>query len=241
MAETTRKKTQAKRTTAKKTAVNKEPAVEVVNTEDITADLEPEVKAEPVQNNDEVAELKAQIAQLMATIETMKAAPAPQVVAVSADTPKVSFLWQAEVADDNVVDFGPYTSITGKTGRFFVPKPELSRVLDSMARTFLAKRWLIVLGGLDEDEREALGVNYKEGEILDEKAFKKIIGMGKEMLEIFPDLCESHKKIVAKRYYEAWLENKAKLDREVVIALYKMYPDEAFKAVKEGLDSEELD
>lgn len=238
MAETTGKKNTTR--TKKQTATTpKKPATKTIEIE------EGPVKVTEIPENvtkavDEVEALKAQIAELMATIETMKAAPAPQVVAVSADTPKVSFLWQAEVADDNVVDFGPYGSITGKTGRFFVPKPELSRVLDSMTRTFLAKRWLIILGGLDEDEREALGVNYKEGEILDEKAFKKIVGMGKDILEIFPDLCESHKKIVAKRYYEAWLENKAKLDREVVIALYKMYPDEAFKAVKEGLDSEEL-
>lgn len=240
MAETTNKKASTKTRATKKTAVSKGPAAETVNTEDITAGLKPEVKAESVQKNDEVTELKAQIAQLMATIETMKAAPAPQVVAVSADTPKVSFLWQAEVADDNVVDFGPYGSITGKTGKFFVPKAELSRVLDTMTRNFLAKRWLIVLGGLDEDEAEALGVNYKEGELLDEKAFEKIIGMGKDILEIFSDLCESHKKIVAKRYYEAWQSGKSEIDREVVIALYKMYPDEAFKAVKEGLDSEEL-
>lgn len=187
----------------------------------------------------EIDSLKATIAQLQAKIETLMTQQ-PATVVISPDAPKVNFLWQAEVSDDNVVSFEPYGSITGKTGRFFVPKPELSRVLDSRTRMFLDERWLIILDGLDEDEREALGVNYKEGEILDEKAFNKIVGMGEDILEIFPGLCESHKQIVAKRYYNAWLEKKLPIKRDTVIALYKMYPSDAFKAIKEGLDSEEL-
>lgn len=211
--------------------------------EKVEAAVMEETKA-PVETVDkkdtEINLLKEQIEQLKETIAGLKSQPAAQVVTISPDTPKVNFLWQAEVADDNVVSFEPYGSITGKTGRFFVPKPELSRVLNSRTRSFLDSRWLIVLDGLDEDEREALGVNYKEGEILDEKAFGKIVKMGDEILEIFPNLCESHKEIVAKRYYDEWLNKRLPIKRETVIALYKLYPSEAFKAIKEGLDSEEL-
>lgn len=163
--------------------------------------------------------------QIQAMQEQMNALAMPKVIQVAADTEKVHFLWQAPVADDNVVLFGEggmYGRITGKTGSFFVPKSELSRILDSMTRLFLENRWLIVLDGLNEEEREALGVNYKPGEVLDKRAFRSMVDMGDEILDIFPKLCDSHKEMVGQRFYEAWCAGDPHIKRETVVELLKM-------------------
>lgn len=150
---------------------------------------------------------------------------APQVVQVMGDSEKVHFLWQAEVADDNVVLFGEhgmYGQIVGKTGSFYVPKNDLSRVLTDLTRVFLKKRWLIVVSGLSDEEREALGCDYCEGELLDKKAFAKMVEIGDEMLDIYPKLCEGHKKMVAARYAEAYGKNSPYVTRERVVKLNEM-------------------
>lgn len=149
-------------------------------------------------------------------------APVPQVVQLAGETEKVHFLWQAEVAEDNTVHFGEggmYGSIVGKTGSFYVPKSDLSRVLTNMNRKFLQDRWLIIVSGLDEEERETLGVNYKEGELLDRKAFAKMVELGDKMLDIYPALCEGHKKMVAQRYADAFAQGSPYVTRERVVAL----------------------
>lgn len=147
----------------------------------------------------------------------------PQVIQVTADTERVHFLWQAEVADYNLVTFGPggmYGSITGKTGTFSVPKNELSRILDDKNRRFLANRWLIILDGLDDEEKASLGVDYKEGEILGRNAFMHLVDMPKEEIcEVYRQLCPSHKEMVGQRFYDAWQNGNQSVTREKVIAL----------------------
>lgn len=163
--------------------------------------------------------------QLEAMQKQMEALAKPQVVQVMADTEKVHFLWQAEVSDSNVVHFGDggmYGRIVGKTGSFYVPKSDLSRVLTEVNRLHLKRRWLIIVSGLDDEERAALGVDYKEGELLDKRAFAKMVDLGDEILEIYPALCEGHKKMVAQRYAEAFHKNNPNVTRERVLALNAM-------------------
>lgn len=211
----------------------------------------------PAAETDEVALLKAQIETLKAEMakqmesfqEAIKSAQKPpQVVQVTASTEQVHFLWMADVASDNVQDFGPggvYGRIIGRTGEFFVPKNDVSRILDNITRMCLDRRWLIVVDGLSEDEREALGVNYREGELLDRKAFAKMIELGDKILEIFPALCEGHKEMVAKRFYEGWMEKNPYIHRETVAELNRMakaagMKDNAFSAIIEGMNKEQV-
>ena len=181
----------------------------------------------------QIAELKkAMQEQMDAFKESLSAMQKPQVVQVTASTEQVHFLWMADVADDNIQDFGPggmYGRIIGKTGEFFVPKNDLSRILDNITRMCMARRWLIVVDGLNEDEREAMGVNYQEGELLDRKAFAKLVEQGDKILEIFPALCEGHKEMVGKRFYEAWTNHSPYILRERVVALNKMAKDAGMK------------
>lgn len=202
-----------------------------------------EVKEDAVKAVSEIELLKEQIELLKAQLEQAKTVQPQIVVAAPDNGERVHFLWQAEVADDNIVEFGDggmYGRIVGKTGSFYVPKNDLSRVLSALNRLFLEKRWLIILSGLTEEEREALGVDYKDGEILDKKAFQKIVELSKdELLEIYPELCDSHKEMVAKRFYEAYL-NGVVIDRETIVALNNIAPVEAFKEIITRMNEADL-
>ena len=224
----------ARTTTPKKTtkAVEKpqEAAEEKVVVEATEpAEVEEVTPVEPVAAPSEADALREQNEllkkQLEAMQKQMESLAKPQVVQVMADTEKVHFLWQAEVSDSNVVHFGDggmYGRIVGKTGSFYVPKSDLSRVLTEVNRLHLKRRWLIIVSGLDDEERVALGVDYKEGELLDKRAFAKMVDLGDEILEIYPALCEGHKKMVAQRYAEAFHKNNPNVTRERVLALNAM-------------------
>lgn len=192
----------------------------------------PEAEAEAKQNAaqaEEVAELKAQLAETQKLLEMMQsqiAAARPQVVQVMADTEKVALRWQAEVADENVLALGPngtYGTITGQTGYASVPKSEWSKFLDESMKGFIKKRMLIVLSGLDEDERVTYGCAYREGELLDEKAFQKMLDMGEEMIAVFPKLCHEHKEMVARRFVSGYADNHPSAhNRKLVVALNEL-------------------
>ena len=165
--------------------------------------------------------LQKQLQELMAKMQEMQK---PQVVQVAADVAKVHLLWQAEVADDNVVSFGDggrYGSVKGKRGEIYMTKTDFSTIMDEKVRYFLDNRWLIVLDGLNDEEREAYGVDYKNGEYLDKKAFSKLIEIGEGILDIYPNLCEGNKKMVSQRYADAFASGKM-LDRNVVERLNEM-------------------
>ena len=141
---------------------------------------------------------------------------------MSTSAEQVHFLWMAPVADDNVVQFGDggmYGNIVGKTGSFYVPKPDLSRILTEMNRRFMAQRWLLVVSGLTDEEREALGVDYKQGEVLDKRAFAKLVELGDELLNIYPALCEGHKVMAAQMYADAYRQGSRYVTRERTVKL----------------------
>ena len=202
-------------TTKKTTAKPAEKAKETAAAENA---VEKEAAALKEQNDF----LMKQLAEIRAELD---AAKKPQIIQLADDTAKVNFLWQAEVADDNVQVFGEggiYGNIVGKTGTFSVPKSQLSRLMTAMNRMFIDRRWLIVLDGLDDAEREMMGVNYKEGELLDRQAFAKMVELGDQMLEIYPLLCDSHKEIVSKRYHEAYMNGDPHVTREIIVELSKL-------------------
>lgn len=182
----------------------------------------------------EIAALKSMVAQLQKALENQK----PQIIQMVQDSEKVVMRWQAEVADDNVAVFGSngmYGQVTGKTGTVIVPKSEWSRFYDETAKRHLDRRWLIVLSGLDDDERIRYGCNYTDGEILDPKyLINGIEGMGKDILEIFPKLCTSHQEVVGRRFFEAWQAGEEfAQDRELVLKLNEL-SKERYKNEKDG-------
>lgn len=235
------KSTEEKKTTTK--AVKPTDEIKQEETVAIRENNENEEKVFIVNSRDEeIADLKAQIEQLKQLVAT-QSTQQPQQIVVSADSSeRVWFLWMADVADDNVTligEHGEYGRIVGKVGTFYVPKNDLSRILDTANRYYIEQRWMIVVDGLTDEEREALGVDYKEGELLDRKAFAKITELGDTLLEIFPALCKSHKDMVASRFHEAY-ESGKKLNRNQIIELNKMYNSPAFVDIIERMNAAEL-
>lgn len=185
----------------------------------------PEQPTAPVMYTAEQVQQMMKEAAAAAVAEALKNIPqqtAPQIVQVSTSAEQVHFLWMAPVADDNVVQFGDggmYGNIVGKTGSFYVPKPDLSRILTEMNRRFMAQRWLLVVSGLTDEEREALGVDYKPGEVLDKRAFAKLVELGDELLNIYPALCEGHKVMAAQMYADAYRQGSRYVTRERTVKL----------------------
>lgn len=203
---------------------------EITEVETVEDKVEAKEKSKNIrQDNTALEEMRKQNEMLAAQLAEMKkqmeAMARPVFYQMPTDAPKVTFLWQAEVADDNTVTFGEhgiFGRIVGKVGTFTIPKNALSQLMDDKVRHWIDRRWLIVLGGLDEDEKELFGVNYKEGEILDKGAFTKLVELGDEILNIYPNLCDSHKDIVAKRFYDAWQNKNEHVTRERVMALNEL-------------------
>lgn len=200
-------------------AVQPEPAEETAaeTGETVTQETPAVQQTAPVFTEDQVQQMIAEA--LAKQAETLK----PQVYQVHQGSEKVVLRWQAEVADDNVVLFGDggfYGKITGRRGVLSVPKEDFfNRFMDERTRYMIDKRWLIVVSGLDEQERQMLGVDYKDGEYLDSKAFDKLLDMtDEEMVDIFPGLCTAHKEMVAKRICEAYRRGDARIkDRRSLI------------------------
>lgn len=156
--------------------------------------------------------IAAAVAKAMAELQA-KGAAAPQ------EKQKITLLWQAPVADDNVQEFGPngrFGRIVGPSGTIIVNRDDFSQILDGMTRLFLDRRWLIVLDGLTDDEKDAYGVNYKEGEYLTREAFARLAEQGRKLLDIYPALCEGSRRIVACRVYEAWKNGSKSVTRDLV-------------------------
>lgn len=197
----------------------KKVTAEPIVSGEINATTETEKPAEKYFTKAELDEIVAK-----AVAEAMAAKPT-QVLQVAADVERVQFLFMAEVSDENVFtvgDGGAYGRITGKVGVFSVPKNDLSRAMDSLFRLLMDKRWIIVVSGMTDEERAAYGVAYREGEILDKNAFARMVEIEDKILDIYPKLCEGHREMVAKRYYEAYLDKNPHVRRDVVVALNNM-------------------
>lgn len=241
--------TTRKRATAKKTDETKQAKArqveEVVETEERVEEAVATVRIgkeeKPIVKDSrevEIESLKEQIEQLKAMLQAQAQAPK----ASAKEEERVWFLWLANVADYNILtigDHGQYGRIVGSVGTFYVPKNELSRVMDAAFRHYMENRWLIVTSGLTEEERIALDVNYKDGEVMDEKMFRRIADMGKDLLDIYPNLCEEHKRMVAVKMHEAF-ESGKKMNRQLIVDLNGIYPCEAYKDIIERMNEAEL-
>lgn len=190
------------------------------------------------------AEVQAMIAELTRQVEELKNQPVAVLSETKPEREMIKFRWQAPVSDDNVLEIGPngrWATITGKERTFSVPKDELGNVLTAQVRNLLDKRWLIVLSGLDEDEMEAIGCDYRRGEIIDKKAFRKLAELGDQTVSIYRDLCPGNREIVAKVMYEDWQAHGGlHISRETVTALKDIDPEQsAFRAILNEMNERE--
>lgn len=206
MAETKKRST----TTTRKTTTKK--------TKEVVPETPVESSPAPVFTQEEVNAIVAQ------AVEAALAKQAQQnVIRVSTDIPMVKLLYQCECSPVNVINFGvngKFGSITGKTGKLSITKEAfVGEFRDELVQNLLASRELIVIDGLTDDEREMYGVNYRKGEFMDEKVFAKMVDMGNDLLDIYPDLNQTYKDMVAKRFAEEYEKNPKRIARDLVVKL----------------------
>ena len=213
---------------AEQAEMKREYEAEQAATAEMAEEATPPAKA---RETADTSEKDAEIAELRAMVQNLQKQMVDQngkaqIVQVMADTEKVTLRFQSECADDNLILFGPngmYGQITGKSGTMIVPKSDWSRFMTEQVRFLLDTRQLIILSGMDEDEMEMYGCNYREGELLDRNAFAKLLDMGDGLLEIFPGLCRSHKEMIAKRFLTAYENGDVRAqNRELIVQLNQL-------------------
>lgn len=232
----------AERKTGKKKT---EAAAEKIAT---VPETEQKVQTEQPAEEEKLTISKAELdAMIAAAVRSAMAGMAPAKAEAAPAKERILLLWQAPVANENVRDFGPdgrYGRIVGPTGQLYVSKDDFNQILDAMTRRDLDRRWLIVVSGMDEDEREAYGVNYKAGEILTQQAFLKLAEQGEKLTEIYPKLCEGHRRVVATLLYDAYKHGNKHVNRGLVVKLNKLArridPEEsAFRTILAEMNAEE--
>jgi hypothetical protein len=171
---------------------------------------------------DEVNEMIAKaVAEALAKAQT-------NVVKVSAEKEFVRMLYLDDCSNDNELFFGPnrkFGSITGPVGYINVAKDDwLGEFRDNLVQSLLKSRKLIVLDGLTDEERKLHGVEYKDGEVMDEKLFRNLLDHIQELPEIYKKLCPAMKQIVATQFQTAYDENDPRVirNREIVVQLNKI-------------------
>lgn len=217
MAET---KTSAAKTAAKKTT---EKVEKTNNTAEKTVE-----KTEKVYSASEVEALIAK-----AVAEALKN-QSPSVVQVLPEE-KVTLMFVGGIAKGTVVAVGTLGKITRDCGMIEVPKKDfLQNIGDEVIDSLLAERKLVVIAGLDDEERERYGVMYREGELIQSDAFyKKLLDLNTDdVCDVFAHLCETHKQILARVFITAFAENN---DGRVTLEKCKALNKISKKTDKDGL------
>lgn len=188
------------------------------------AKTEAEVKAEEAKTftQDEVQDMIAKaVADALAKAQT-------NVVQVSTEKPLVKMLFIDDCSDDNKLQFGAngkFGTITGPIGYINVSKDDwLGEFRDIQQQMLLKERKLIVLDGLTDEERIMHGLDYKPGEVLDEKMFRNLFDHMDELPEIFKKLCPSVRAIVAARLQNGYEANDPRVmgNRDILVKLNKI-------------------
>ena len=158
-------------------------------------------------------EVKAMVAAAVADAINNVKAELKKTGSFEEDTVTVMFI--AEVSPENTLVIPEYGSLN-PTSSLDIPKKEFKgKFMTPLVRKLIAKRHLIVLNGLTEDERVRYNCNYKEGEVMDEQTFDKILDFDDEKLAyIFADLCDEHKKFVCRRIITAYEKGDNRLPIE---------------------------
>lgn len=140
---------------------------------------------------------------------------------------------------DNAAELPGYGVV--RPGQYLeIPKKEFGgKFMSAQARKFIEKRRLLVLDGLNEEERRRWNCDYKRGENLTENAFDRLLDMPQsELVALFKALCVEHKEFVARFIFSMVAdarEKKLPVDNRISLGLVREL-NEASKADKaEGM------
>jgi len=153
------------------------------------------------------------------------AAPAPVTMVVEEKAPPVKILYIDSAIPNNEIKIGQGRSIFGSGKIFAVQREQFEgEFMTSTIIDLMAKRKLIVLSGLTDEERKLYGCYYEEGEVITgEGMFDFFFSLDtEEAAEKFEALCPEHRQFVATRFIDAWERGDNRITRDKVEALNKI-------------------
>lgn len=153
------------------------------------------------------------------------AAPAPVTMVVEEKAPPVKILYIDSAIPNNEIKIGQGRSIFGSGKIFAVQREQFEgEFMTSTIMDLMAKRKLIVLSGLTDEERKLYNCYYEEGEVITgEGMFDFFFSMATEdAAEKFEALCPEHRQFVATRFIDAWERGDNRITRDKVEALNKI-------------------
>lgn len=220
----TRKTTAPK--TVKKTAAKKEETVEV-KAKDVMAvnedgSMEPLTQAIPEIEPEETVSFPKEETPPSAAQTPPLAGEASIAPAAVYQEPMVKLIYLDSCIENNQIPIGGGRVITGSGRRFSVKLSDFEGVfLTPLVTLLLKKRKFIVLDGLNEEQRQQYGVDYKPGEILkNEGMFDWFLsGPVSQVKAAFADLCKEHRELVARRFMLAFENGDNRLTRDRIEAL----------------------
>lgn len=188
------------------------------------------------------AAVKAAVAEAMKNVPTQ-----PTIVQVE-KTEYVGMLFLGRFAEGTSVNLPIWGQITRTGETIDVPKKDFLRGLGKRTnKEFLRNRKLIVVDGIADDERKRFGLDYKEGEVLTQDAYYKLLLLPKdEVCRIYERLCPEHKELVARIFHAAYFEERRKdIPLETVKALNdiskSICPDGLFRRILKSQAEELID
>ena len=119
----------------------------------------------------------------------------------------VTLLYIGAIADGTVVSLGKLGQINKAGSTRDIPKKEFLQGMTFAIEKMLESRALIVVNGLTQEELERYGLDYKEGELLTQEAYYKLLNYSdSEITAVFNKLCVEHRRVVAKMFLSAYFE-----------------------------------
>lgn len=220
----TRKTTAPK--TVKKTAAKKEETIEV-KAKDVMAvnedgSMAPLTQAIPEIEPEETVSFPKEETPPSAAPTAPLAVEASIAAAAVYQEPMVKLIYLDSCIENNQIPIGGGRVITGSGRRFSVKLSDFEGVfLTPLVTLLLKKRKFIVLDGLNEEQRQQYGVDYKPGEILkNEGMFDWFLsGPVAQVKAAFADLCKEHRELVARRFMLAFENGDNRLTRDRIEAL----------------------
>lgn len=212
--------------TVKKTAAKKEETVEV-KAKDVMAvnedgSMEPLTQAIPEIEPEETVSFPKEEPPPSAAQTHPLAGEASIAPAAVYQEPMVKLIYLDSCIENNQIPIGGGRVITGSGRRFSVKLSDFEGVfLTPLVTLLLKKRKFIVLDGLNEEQRQQYGVDYKPGEILKSEGMFDwfLSGPVAQVKAAFADLCKEHRELVARRFMLAFENGDNRLTRDRIEAL----------------------
>lgn len=212
--------------TVKKTAPKKEETVEV-KAKDVMAvnedgSMEPLTQAIPEIEPEETVSFPKEETPPSAAQTPPLAGEGSIAPAAVYQEPMVKLIYLDSCIENNQIPIGGGRVITGSGRRFSVKLSDFEGVfLTPLVTLLLKKRKFIVLDGLNEEQRQQYGVDYKPGEILKSEGMFDwfLSGPVSQVKTAFAELCKEHRELVARRFMLAFENGDNRLTRDRIEAL----------------------